>query len=144
MTRPLQMLALIWLLLSPASSAAVSHDHPPSYPLLGDGSTQHAVFPRPLETYPKVEGGMLETIKSRAAAEPFNIAASVIFLIAILHTFAAASFTKLSHRYEHEHEEELNVASGTACILTGFRKSPSKPPCSISSAKWRRSSGFGF
>ena len=102
-----QLLALIWLLISPVSLAAVSHEHPPSYPLLSDGSTQHAVFPKPLETYPKVEGGIIEILKTRAAAEPFNVAASIIFLLAILHTFAAASFTKLSHKYEHEHEIEL-------------------------------------
>jgi hypothetical protein len=107
MTKLLHLLAVLWLLLPSATFAAVSHEHPPSYPLLSDGSTQHAVFPRPLETYPKTERGIMATLKARAAAEPFNVAASVIFLLAILHTFAAASFTKLSHRYEHEHEMEL-------------------------------------
>ena len=55
----------------------------------------------------------MDTLKARAAAEPFNVAASVIFLLAILHTFAAASFTKLSHKYEHEHERNSgNPVSG--------------------------------
>lgn len=97
----------LWLILPTASLAAVSHEHSPSYPQLSDGSTQHAVFPKPLETYPKSEGGIMETLKARAAAEPFNVAASLIFLLAILHTFAASSFTKLAHKYEHVHHEEL-------------------------------------
>lgn len=107
MKRILLFLAIFWPLLSPASFAAVSHDHPPSYPLLRDGSTQHSIFPRPIETYPETGGGIMETLKARATAEPFNVAASVIFLLAILHTFAASSFTKLSHKFEHAHELEL-------------------------------------
>jgi len=107
MRRFLHLLAALWLLLPSMAGAAVSHDHAPSYPALSDGSVQHAVFPRPLETYPKNEGGIFEVLKARAAAEPFNVAASVIFLLAILHTFAASSFIKLAHKYEHEHEEAL-------------------------------------
>jgi hypothetical protein len=103
----LHLLIALVLILPTASLAAVNHEHAPSYPKLSDGSTQHSIIPRPLETYPKTEGGIIATIKARAAAEPFNVAASVIFLLAILHTFAAASFTKLSHKYEHEHEEQL-------------------------------------
>ena len=52
-----------------------------------------------------MEGGAIATIKARAAEEPFNVAASLIFLLAILHTFAASTFTKLSHKFEHDHEE---------------------------------------
>jgi hypothetical protein len=107
MTRIPHLLALLWLLVSPAAFAAVDHDHPPSYPKLADGTTQHSIFPRPLETYPPSGEHLMETLRTRAAAEPFNVAATVIFLLAILHTFAAASFTKLSHRYEREHEVEL-------------------------------------
>lgn len=99
--------AALWLILPSAALAAVSQEHSPSYPKLSDGSTQHAVFPKPLETYPAIEGGIMATLKARAAAEPFNVAASVIFLLAILHTFAASSFTKLAHKYEHNHHEEL-------------------------------------
>lgn len=107
MRRFLQLLAALWLFVPSTASAAAGHDHPPAYPALSDGSVQHAVFPRPLETYPKTEGGIFEVLKARAAADPFNVAASVIFLLAILHTFAASSFIKLAHRYEHEHDEAL-------------------------------------
>ena len=98
---------LIALVLILPSASLAADRHTPAYPLLSDGTTQYAAFPKPLETYPKIEDGIMATVTARAAAEPFNVAASVIFLLAILHTFAAASFTKLSHKYEHEHEEEL-------------------------------------
>ena len=50
----------------------------------------------------------MATIEARAVMEPFNVAASVVFLLAILHTFAASSLTKLAHRYEQEHAAALN------------------------------------
>ncbi len=102
----LRLLVFAAFVLPSWSLAAAPHDKP-AYPILLDGSTQYAAFPRPLETYPPAAAGIVETLKTRASAEPFNIAASVIFLLAILHTFAASSFIKLAHRYEHDHEEEL-------------------------------------
>ncbi len=107
MKSAVRLIAVLMLLFVPASYGAVSHEHPPSYPQLADGSIQHSIFPRPLETYPKSESALIEVIAERAKAEPFNVAASIIFLIAILHTFLASTFTKLSHKFEHEHEEEL-------------------------------------
>ena len=109
MTRLLHLLPVLWLLLVPAALAAVSNDPPPAYPQLRDGSTQYAVFPRPLETYPSVSGGIVATLKARAVAEPFNVAASVVFLLAILHTFAAGWFIKRAHRYEREHAAALRL-----------------------------------
>lgn len=104
--RFLPVLLLVVFVLSPAVAPAAAPGEP-AYPHLADGSVQHAVFPKPLERYPQVDGGLVETLTARAAAEPFNVAASVIFLLAILHTFAASRFTKLSHRLEHEHEQRL-------------------------------------
>ena len=104
--RFLPVLLLLVFVLSPAVAPAAAPGEP-AYPHLADGSVQHAVFPKPLERYPQVDGGLVETLTARAAAEPFNVAASVIFLLAILHTFAASRFTKLSHRLEHEHEQRL-------------------------------------
>ncbi|MEO5915633.1 MAG: putative Na+/H+ antiporter [Luteolibacter sp.] len=101
------LLTALMFLLPPASFAAADTHDKPAYPKLADGSTQYANFPKPLETYPQTEGGIIETLKARAKADPFNVAASVIFLLAILHTFAASTFTKLSHQMEHDHEEEM-------------------------------------
>ena len=97
---------LAFLLPQESHAAADGHDKP-AYPKLADGSTQYAAFPKPLETYPQTDGGIMETLKERAKADPFNVAASVIFLLAILHTFAASTFTKLSHDLENKHEEQL-------------------------------------
>lgn len=79
----------------------------PAYPVLKDGSVQYATFPIPLEKYQPVDGGLWETLKFRAAADPFNVAATVIFLLAIFHTFAAGSFQKLAHHYEEAHDEKM-------------------------------------
>ena len=103
----LLLIAAAVLLILP-SAALASSDHPvPTYTDLHDGAVQYSVLPLPLEKYPKVEGGVMATLKERVAEDPFNLAASIIFLLAILHTFAASAFTKLSHKYEHKHEEEL-------------------------------------
>ncbi len=105
--RLIHVLLVLWLLLPTAVVAAVPYDQPPAYPQLGDGHAQYAVFPRPLQNYPPVAGGLLENLRARAAAEPFNVAASVVFLLAILHTFAVGWFTKRAHKFELEHAQEL-------------------------------------
>ncbi|HEY8537122.1 MAG TPA: putative Na+/H+ antiporter [Vicinamibacterales bacterium] len=62
-----------------------------------------AAFPPPLSSYP--DGGtLIETLAARVAAEPFNAIATGIFLLAILHTFAAGRFAAYAHRLQHEHE----------------------------------------
>lgn len=94
---------LFILLISPLFGAT----HEPAYPNLANGHEQYASFPRPLETYPSAGESLIDTLKTRASMDPFNVAATVIFLLAILHTFAAGPITRLAHRYEHEHEERL-------------------------------------
>ncbi|MEI6676075.1 MAG: putative Na+/H+ antiporter [Verrucomicrobiota bacterium] len=79
----------------------------PAAPLPEAVAVPQAAFPKPLGAYGKVEGGLLKVLQTRVAAEPFNLAASVIFLLAILHTFACGWFTRLAHKYEHLHQEKL-------------------------------------
>jgi hypothetical protein len=43
----------------------------------------------------------------RASAEPFNLVATLIFLLAIVHTFLAPKFLEISHRWTREHEEKV-------------------------------------
>ena len=105
----LLLLALLLVSAVPSYAAGGVHGPEPAYTGLKGGGEQYSNFPIPLEKYEKVEGGVIETIKARAAKDPFNIAASVIFLLAICHTFAASSLTKLSHKFEHEHEERLKL-----------------------------------
>ncbi len=101
-------LAMLMASLAPVQAAG-GHGTEAAYPELANGTTQYAAFPRPVETYETVEGGLIETLKSRAAQDPFNVAATIIFLLAICHTFAASSLNKLAHKYEHIHEENLKT-----------------------------------
>jgi hypothetical protein len=61
-------------------------------------------FPLPLSFYPDPSpGGLLATLAARVHIEPFNLAATAIFLAAILHTFMTARFTAIAHRAQHRH-----------------------------------------
>ena len=76
-------------------------------------SDEHAVdgpaFPTALEIYADSGASSLaEKLLGRIETDPFNLVASLIFLAAIIHTFLAAKFRQISHRFEHEHEHLLN------------------------------------
>ena len=66
-------------------------------------------FPRPLDGYAPqpANASVFEILKARVDEEPFNLVATIIFFLAIAHTFAAPIFLRLSHRFEREHREEL-------------------------------------
>ncbi len=71
-------------------------------------------FPRPLDSYQdegSVDAGTV--LISRAFAEPFNVVATVIFVLAIIHTFLAPKILGLSHRMQHEHEVRLEAINGS-------------------------------
>lgn len=51
---------------------------------------------------------LIDQIKLRAAADPFNVVATVIFFLAVCHTFLAATFNKLAHKYEVEHRNAVS------------------------------------
>jgi hypothetical protein len=58
-------------------------------------------FPLPLDAYTGEQGLTLrETLRQRIAVEPLNLVASLLFLAAILHTFAAPKIAALAHRLE--------------------------------------------
>jgi hypothetical protein len=70
-----------------------------------------ALLPTPLSAYPPASpDGLLATLAQRAGQDPFNVIATVIFLLAILHTFAVARFSALAHRVQHDHDEKLAQA----------------------------------
>jgi hypothetical protein len=72
------------------------------------------VFPTPLDAYPSAAGQSLTSVlAARIDAEPFNLVAAAIFLLAILHTFAAARFTALAHRLQHQDEERAYAEGRT-------------------------------
>jgi len=64
------------------------------------------LLPTPLSAYPPPSpDGLIATLIQRATQDPFNLIATGIFLLAILHTFGAARFAALSHRVQHRHDE---------------------------------------
>ena len=56
-------------------------------------------FPLPLDAYQGEAGlGLLEVLSRRIATEPLNLAATVVFALAITHTFFAPTFMRASRR----------------------------------------------
>ncbi len=69
-------------------------------------------FPRELESYHDADQGILGRLTGRIQAEPFNLVGTVIFLLAICHTFLSGSLREHSLRLAHAHEQK--IADGTA------------------------------
>jgi hypothetical protein len=68
-------------------------------------------FPRNLSGYPAMpQAPLTEVLQSRIDADPFNLIATAIFAMAVLHTFVASWFKGLSHRVQHRHDERLAAA----------------------------------
>ena len=70
---------------------------------------QHAQFPYPevLYSVPLEEKGLGNILKERIKTDPFNLIATIIFFLAIIHTFMATWFTKRSHLFEKQHQENI-------------------------------------
>jgi hypothetical protein len=74
-----------------------------------------AEFPLPLSAYTDPAGAsLLEVLQTRIEGEPLNLVATVIFFLAIAHTFLAARFTALAHRVQHKHDMRLREAGEPA------------------------------
>lgn len=75
------------------------------------GKEQYSRFPIPLDIYtPEEEGmGLWDKLCHRVAVDNFNLAATIIFLCAIIHTFLAPMFQSLAHKLEHEHKQKLKL-----------------------------------
>ncbi|HXT71740.1 MAG TPA: putative Na+/H+ antiporter [Vicinamibacterales bacterium] len=68
-------------------------------------------LPLPLSTYPdRPEAALLDVLRERVHLEPFNGVATAIFLLAVLHTFAAARFTRLAHGVQHRADDRARTA----------------------------------
>lgn len=74
-----------------------------------NGAPQYSRFPIPLKVYAPAEKdmGLWEKLKHRIDVDPFNLAATLIFLMAILHTFIAPKFQQLAHHLEQAHRQKL-------------------------------------
>lgn len=67
-------------------------------------------FPTPLADYPPAAGGLMATLAERVDLDPFNLVATGIFVVAILHTFAAARVLTLAHRIQHRADHDADAA----------------------------------
>lgn len=69
-----------------------------------------APFPRELASYQDAPAQTAwEMVKARAVAEPFNVVVTVIFLLAVLHTFATAKIRHWAHVVEERHRARLQA-----------------------------------
>jgi hypothetical protein len=77
-------------------------------------ATDTPLFPRPLDSYGDRGSVDVGTVLiSRAFAEPFNVVATIIFLLAIIHTFLAPKIMGWSHRIQHRYEASLREIHGS-------------------------------
>ena len=72
---------------------------------------QYARFPIPLRLYAQEEQGMnlWQKLWHRVQVDPFNLAATIIFFLAILHTFMAPKISSYAHHLEKKHKESLRA-----------------------------------
>ena len=75
-------------------------------------SPETTAFPPDLQGYDDADQGILTRLTGRIEAQPFNLVATLIFLLAICHTFLSARLREISHRLERAHERK--VEDGTA------------------------------
>ncbi len=65
-------------------------------------------FPRSLESYEDNQVRSIWAIlRIRANEEPFNLAATLIFFLAIGHTFMTGKFMEISHKWDREHAKKI-------------------------------------
>jgi hypothetical protein len=82
---------------------------------LDPSANTDASFPPPIDSYQDGAVSSLGTVlANRIQAEPFNLVATLIFLLAIIHTFLAPKILCLSHRIQRDHETRLNEIYGPA------------------------------
>jgi hypothetical protein len=79
-------------------------------------------FPPALTSYPSPpDASLWEILTARVRAEPFNLVATLIFVLAIVHTFLAPRFLKWSRQLEKQHRERLQKR-GTPSVGDGSRQ----------------------
>lgn len=100
--RPLLfLLALLFALLLPDTVRA-SGEHGLAAPEFVERMSGFAAR----ETAEGIEG-IGPKLAFRAKDQPFLLVATIIFILAILHTFAAIPITRLSHKVQHDHDARI-------------------------------------
>jgi hypothetical protein len=106
------VLAVILVFLLPAGSV---RSEAPAKSDLSDNVTHSATheFPPSLDSYEDAQmESILKILQHRIRKEPFNLIATIIFLLAVIHTFMASKLMTISHRRKQRHAEK--ISSGEA------------------------------
>jgi hypothetical protein len=78
---------------------------------VGAEDSAPAHFPPALDSYTHAaDASVGRILLERVRAHPFNLVATLIFFLAITHTFLAPFFMGLAHRFEAAHRKELAAA----------------------------------
>ncbi len=79
-------------------------------PAAQPGAAEAIEFPRSLDSYDDTDMGSIGAIlKNRIAKEPFNLFATLIFLLAIVHTFMASKFLAIAHKWEEVQTAQIKA-----------------------------------
>ncbi len=116
MFKKLQLLLLILFVAAgsihstQASSLVVQPKYEES--VSGKPGGQYSAFPVPLPVLKQEEAaqnieGVWDKIVFRAKKDPFNVAATVIFILAVIHTFLTSYFVRISHYFAEKHEKKM-------------------------------------
>ncbi|RFC52572.1 MAG: putative Na+/H+ antiporter [Verrucomicrobia bacterium] len=116
-TRFFALMLCLMMMAAVVPVNASSGKEAPAWPATETRAEQYASFPLPLDQYAVPAGGetrpLVARIMERAKQDPFNVWATVIFVCAILHTFAAGMFQSMAHHAEEAYHQEWH-ATGAA------------------------------
>ena len=93
------ILAALFLFIQTGSFGAEAHGAAPAF------VTEMEKFPAQEEA--RGLEGIGEKLAFRAQQQPFLLVATVIFVLAIFHTFFAIPITKLAHKVQHDHDAKI-------------------------------------
>jgi len=90
---------LVWLTPVPCLASGAEHS-----------GAEGPAFPPDLQSYDDDGLSVFAKLQHRIEANPINLAATLIFMLAILHTFASSRLRAISHRLEQAHEKKIQEA----------------------------------
>src|SRR5688500_13810093 len=101
------LFTLLSMLLPGMAAAADAHE------------LQKPVFLEEMAAFPQEEAsagieGIGAKLSYRAKQQPFLLVATVIFVLAILHTFVAVPITKRAHQVQHDHDARIRKETRNA------------------------------
>ena len=114
MSKLIKILTIFAILCSMTAVSHAAGGGDPAYKAaehteIGLEKDQYAKFPKPLKLYPEVEGSIGEKLSARTKGKhgAFNITATIIFLLAIIHTFLAGVFTDMAYKHKKVHKVRI-------------------------------------